>query len=232
MLKLFCFHECKMEVCHEHLSGMTCERYQSKMISPKLTSSTEASHARTLAVQEMESAWSESEAAYFSRPCGWPKKSDPSSFSLRTSQQLELVDSIGFAKNWPVPGMIVDGTLYPLKKLERHTEDKGGFCLPTPRATDGTNGGPNQTLKGKPSLTNRAVNWPTPQARDWKDGFTPMRHGQHSDSVSVVVAGLGHKGYLNPQFVEVLMGFQIGWTNLSALVMEWFRNKRKKPLKD
>jgi hypothetical protein len=68
----------------------------------------------------------------------------------------------------------------------------------------------------------------TPQARDWKDGKSPKSHGRHSDSVGVQVSKAGHKGYLNPQFVELLMGYQTDWTELSALATRWFRPKRGK----
>lgn len=120
---------------------------------------------------------------------------------------------------------------------------------PTPRASDGEKGSPNQQLHGSPSLTSMAVrwatprahetgcyqrdrgekgkerltltgqakSWPTPQARDWKDGFTPEKHGRNSPSVAV--AESGHQGYLNPAFVEILMGWPIGSTVCESWVM-------------
>lgn len=99
---------------------------------------------------------------------------------------------------------------------------------PTPRASDGDKGGPNQSQDGSPSLVSRAVGWPTPQARDAKDGLTPKRHGRHSPSVAVAVAESGHPGYLNPQFVEVLMGYPIGWTVCADWATPLFRKQRGK----
>lgn len=59
-----------------------------------------------------------------------------------------------------------------------------------------------------------AVNWPTPTARDHKDG---------DGTADVPTNGLlgraaprdptSHPGQLNPDWVEMLMGFQIGWTD-------------------
>jgi len=127
---------------------------------------------------------------------------------------------------------------------------------PTPRASDGEKGGPNQGQHGAPSLvamalmwptprahetgdyqrdrgvkgkeratlTGAAKSWPTPRARDWKDGLTPKPHGKLSPSVAV--AGNGHAGFLNPHFVEVMMGYPIGWTSLDALATQWFGAKR------
>ena len=67
---------------------------------------------------------------------------------------------------------------------------------------------------------------PTPQARDWKDGNFPGPHGRHSESLPVVLGGPP-----NPIWLEWLMGYKTGWTELSAWAMRWFRPKREKPSK-
>jgi hypothetical protein len=103
--------------------------------------------------------------------------------------------------------------------------------IPTPRASDGEKGGPNQTIHGEPALANLAAKFlPTPQARDFKDGLTPKRHGRHSPSVAIIVAEAGHTGYLNPRFVEVLMGYPIGWTSLPAWAMRFVHKRYRKLL--
>src|SRR5579863_4914901 len=56
-------------------------------------SSSEDFHARTLALQDLEKAWKESEADYFSRSCVWPKKSSPSSYFLKTSQPFRVEEA-------------------------------------------------------------------------------------------------------------------------------------------
>lgn len=52
---------------------------------------------------------------------------------------------------------------------------------------------------------------PTPIARDYKDSIAPVfRNGiQQSDTLGRVIAGTPH-----PEFVEALMGYPIGWTDL------------------
>lgn len=70
--------------------------------------------------------------------------------------------------------------------------------------------------------------WPTPCARDGKDGFSPTAHGRHSESMAVKVHSEGFKGYLNPRFVEMMMGYDLGWTELKDWAMLWFQNKREK----
>jgi hypothetical protein len=60
--------------------------------------------------------------------------------------------------------------------------------------------------------------WPTPAAsdgRNWKSGYHSLRNPQH----------LGHQdvGKLNPPWVEWLMGWPIGWTDLEPLATDKFR---------
>jgi len=71
-----------------------------------------------------------------------------------------------------------------------------------------------------PTATGRPVtNWPTPTARlgaargpQPKRYFDPARSNDLDDAV----AASGASGPLNPTWVEWLMGFPIGWTDLSA----------------
>ena len=64
---------------------------------------------------------------------------------------------------------------------------------PTPRATDGTKGGPNQAgSKGDLMLPSAAAQWPTPASRDYR---TP-------NSKSLEDRGQGSKGEQLPNFVE------------------------------
>ena len=106
----------------------------------------------------------------------------------------------------------------------------------TPRASDGDKGGPNQTLKGKPSLTAqaRAEAWPTPAARDSKGANSPEHlakpRGHHDQLPNAVALWSGRPDpetstggpessppthtsrRLNPAFVEWLMGWPPNWS--------------------
>jgi hypothetical protein len=64
--------------------------------------------------------------------------------------------------------------------------------------------------------------WPTPAARDGKGGYIGgrIRNGKVSwDTLDVAVQWTDNQqktgGHLNPQWVEWLMGFPIGWTDLN-----------------
>ena len=64
----------------------------------------------------------------------------------------------------------------------------------------------------------------TPNARDyksWKDGDREAK-GQQIH----LPAELG--GRLSPLFVEQMMGYRTGWTELNVWATAWFRNARRK----
>lgn len=55
--------------------------------------------------------------------------------------------------------------------------------------------------------------WPTPTSRDYKDGPAPrIRDGK----IQTDTLGRAVGGSLNPMWVEWLMGFPFGWTDLNA----------------
>ena len=56
--------------------------------------------------------------------------------------------------------------------------------------------------------------WPTPAARDWKDGRVEGIGDRNTPNLSRVVGQSPNTGSLNPTWVEWLMGFPIGWTDL------------------
>lgn len=97
---------------------------------------------------------------------------------------------------------------------------------PTPKASDGSKGGPNCVYgDGQPQMPAAAARWATPKARDHKGRNTPKRHGRHSVSIDIQVAENGHHGFLNPAFVEAIMGYSLGWTALEDWAIRWFRPK-------
>src|SRR5690606_23019406 len=76
-----------------------------------------------------------------------------------------------------------------------------------------------------------AVLWRIPLARDGqaRGHSDPKKRIEQGHSV-----GLGDQvgGQLNPTWVEWLMGYPAGWTELNASVTQWFRSKRGKRSKN
>ena len=116
-----------------------------------------------------------------------------------------------------------------------------GRMWPTPTKSDadggpGSNGreGPSQETRKSPRLQDM-VKWATPCARDGKEQtLSPslaMTHADPSKSrqlprqMSAESPEL-HGGRLSPMWVEWLMGWPLGWTDLRASAMDRFRQWR------
>ncbi len=89
---------------------------------------------------------------------------------------------------------------------------------PTPQARDYRSGdnpdskrAERKRSQGWSRNLNDAVLLPTPCARDWKDnGRSPAELARHTKTLATHAGG-----QLNPTWVEWLMGFEAGWTDLS-----------------
>ena len=230
IVKECCLVEWPIETSCQPLFGMILKHLNPNILKEELISSTEASHARTSALQDLERVWQESEADYFSRSCAWPKKSSQSSYSLRTWPQSPVAVGLELLERLPKWGMIVDGVLYPLLPLERPIKEIDGSCLPTPRAREGgpippdTNYRQNQrsynhrTGKHVQITLRRAVQmYPTPTRRNTPDCPCERRRvtPQLESVVNMELSTNGKK--LCPKFVELLMGYPKEWTVLGAL---------------
>jgi len=147
------------------------------------------------------------------------------------SQQLELADFEKSSEHLPLFGMIVDGRVYLPQKLEPRTLDEDGSYLPTPTANEyGTsnNGNPGDSrteyaTKGKMSLSTMARRnvWATPTAMEGGVSHGPKKQGGEKLTTQV-------GGKLNPQWVEWLMNYPTGWTELSVWAMLWSPDRSRK----
>lgn len=119
------------------------------------------------------------------------------------------------------------------KLAHRTCESDGSFSAwPTPTPIHATRGNHDEPVekyqkrvrdyeegraKGKPGKSlGVAVNWPTPTARDWKDGNNPSQNVPTNGLLGRAVPRdpTSRPGQLNPDWVDTLMGFPIGWTDL------------------
>lgn len=170
-------------------SGMTCARLTADHGEALLTSFRAAFLAKTSAQQEKAQASTESEAGSGPRWLESSVRFDRGSSSWRTHRTLFDEVLPESSVTLPLSGMMRGGVVYQPWNLERLTEEIDcGSLLPTPTATQyGT------TNNGKRS-----------------DGTTFATAGTPSLST---LAG----GPLNPNWVEWLMGWPIGWTDCDAL---------------
>tara|TARA_R100001594_G_scaffold95870_1_gene130153 strand:- start:103 stop:441 length:339 start_codon:yes stop_codon:yes gene_type:complete len=108
-----------------------------------------------------------------------------------------------------------NGQLYQQVLWEPVIDAVDGGLLPTPLASAG-----NRKAKfkqgGTPLL---GVLLPTPTAREWKDGSSQStKKCRKQDSLGRAIHHTyppnGDHMYLNPFFVEEMMGYEVGWTDL------------------
>lgn len=241
-LRLCSCHECDLDLCPRLPFGMMfapCKKRSLKLESRLFTA---GFRARISALREMAQAWKEKEAGLLVRySASLMNCRQRSSFS-KMCRRLGRVEQNEWLKSWPVVGMTVAGTLYPLPKWERPTSENVGFCLlPTPSASSyGSNKGGAAGRVGTawPSLETMARHnlWPTPTASDAAHGGPGRRYGNGDKTLSALAAALSpKKGSLNPQFVEWLMGYPKDWTKLSPETEAWLKesgNRNGKALKE
>ena len=236
--KAFCCQECQKVKLIPHQSGMMSQ-HSPPNCCQGLTSLVEDSHAKTSVLQDMEKDWTEAEAGYFLKLSDLQETSDQGFFFSKTSQPSGQGVYTLSSKNCQKSGLIVDGQCFQLQKLGHHIKEKGGSYWRTPNANDSARGpmSLHTALTGghQISLVTQVKHpelWPTPKARDWKATRTPEAlvmeyHRRNSPCLTSTVAMHSPQtsGQLNPEWVEWLMGYQAGATELSAWAMEWFRSK-------
>ncbi len=87
--------------------------------------------------------------------------------------------------------------------------------LPTPKAIDGVHPGVQNCKPGQTLHLSAAVMLPLATSRDWKHGSPAQVNKPRSEGLNDRATYLnGHSAKLNPEFVEQMMGFPVGWTSL------------------
>ena len=153
------------------------------------TSSAEGFPAKTSALPEKAQGSPANGRAYGAITPDLLASYDPASSSWRTSQRCFIEDWKTFSEAWPRSGMMRSGTAYPLTPLVPHTSATAFGSWPTMTASDGRR---CSELKLS-SLGKRAA--------------LPGAHWNFAEHVAAEL-----DGYPHPEFVELLMGFPLGWT--------------------
>ena len=151
----------------------------------------------------------ENEVVYSSRPFAWFANYNRELLCWRTWQLCFLEDWTEYLGRWPRSGSMRNGIVYRLPPLVPRisgidylssVSDKE--IHRTPNASNGIDGGSNSRKAAK----KREERFITPTADD-----TGHRKNKYSQGGQALSHQLG--GTLNPQWVEWLMGFPIGWTD-------------------
>lgn len=157
---------------------------------------------------------------------------DPDSSLWRTWQRCLTGGLMKFLGRWPKAGMMLNGKSYQQPCLEHRTLDNDVSYLPTPVAYDAEPWGPNNHYQGIGQMAKKgllptprssdgngpgkhgsggpdlrtAILYPTPCSRDYR---SPNANGNFEDQLPNAIGGK-----LHPLFVEWMMGYPAGWTDL------------------
>lgn len=123
---------------------------------------------------------------------------------------------------WPKAGMVCAGVAYRHASAERRISETDYGFWPTPTKSDATGGPGNSGRQGGLNLRTAIHRVPTPSKTDYKGSARPgQRRGQLTDpAIGLIPAG----GQLSPMWVEWLMGWPVGWTELRPLATDRFQS--------
>ena len=145
---------------------------------------------------------------------------DQDSSSWKTSQRSLITGWTPFLESFTRQGyMNANGHVFQRQWLEPVTSETGGGLLPTPLASD-----PERKAKFKQGGTPlMGALLPTPRASEWKGcgqvGSKSSLDWEKKGYLSGVMnetcsPQTGEATHLNPSFVEEMMAYPIGWTDL------------------
>ena len=208
--------------------GMTYKPLMENRGEELLTLYLEDFRAKTLVQQEKVQELKEND-----QECGekWRAsfaKYDPDMRLWRTHQCSLLGDLEPFSETFPQWGLMRDGECWEQVTLERLTRGtESGLSqetFPTPRCQmvrpvrirlDQPNGHKGNLEE---VVAVRAIEkFPTPTSHNSKEGAYPAEYTRKTPSLATHAGGK-----LNPMWVEWLMGWVLGWTDLKPLEMDKF----------
>ena len=220
------WHDKTMAVSRLSRFGMTCKPLTDGHGAALLTLWLAASRARTYPSpakaralmapsQECGATWRGSLARF-----------DPSTFSWRTAQPSLLEDLGESSVIWPRSGMTAGGLCWALPMLGRRIKGTGSGLWPTITVCGNYNRKGASATSGDGLITALRT-WPTPIRRDSRTvrGGARMKNSIGSEPLITQVAESERRtdGRLNPMWVEWLMGWPLGWTDLKPLATDKFQ---------
>jgi hypothetical protein len=158
---------------------------------------------------------------------GWLAKYDPTTSSWKTPQCSLLEEELESLETLPKWGMTVNGLLWEQPMLIPHTRETECGLLanwPTPVHSEARQGLQirREGKKGtQTSLSTAVLTWPTPRTKGMCGGSGSWDLLNKNTTIEEArLMGAGNGGQLNPTWVEWLMGWPLGWTDLKPLEMD------------
>ena len=191
----------------------------------------EASHVNQSQWQETElESQKNPDRVFFTNSCESYAWYDQDSLSWKTWQQSLITDWTSYSESFPKQGTMQNGQLYLRVHWEPAIEEADGGSLPTPTASD-VEGGIAKDVQYKNGRffreNKKGVKWgvklrdalhslPTPTARDYKGRTSSKWNEKYGPKVLPdVLTQTGDHMSVSPYFLEEVMGYPIGWTELN-----------------
>jgi hypothetical protein len=203
--------------------GMTFRLLTENRGEALLMSYLEGFPVRTFPQQEKEQASTESDQVCGEKWHGWSAKFDPHTSTLRTAQCSLLEEEPELLQTLPRSGMTRSGMLWERQTLVLRTSETESGSWPTPMSSE-YKANKNYRPGRQNGLTQAVMKWPTPRTAGMcgGTGFWELLN-KNTTIEEARQMGAGNGGTLNPTWVEWLMGFPLGWTDLKPLEMDKFQ---------
>lgn len=217
------WHDKTMAVSRLSRFGMMCKPLTDNHGAALLTLWLAVSRARTYPSPEKAQALTEP-----SQECGgtWRgslARFDPDMSLWRTAQPSLLEDLGESSVTWPRSGMTAAGRCWALPMLGRRIKGTDSGLWPTITVCGNYNRKGASATSGDGLITALRT-WPTPIRRDSRTvrGGARMKNSIGSEPLITQVAESERwtDGRLNPMWVEWLMGWPLGWTDLKPLATD------------
>ena len=205
------------------------EKHLNKMGLHQLTLFAEDSPVKTCHVPENRRDLKEREADYGLKCCGSSEKLSQDGLLLKMFEE-RLISHLTLA-GWDWKNKVTKSglTSFLLLQQEHHTKEKGCSLLRSPNANDWRNQGHSEQIylcnQVRPSQVKNENKknklWPTATTRDYKGGRKPetleyVRRNATNSLNDAVNSTIKTTGQLNADWVEILMGYSIGYTDIDC----------------
>ena len=204
--------------------GMTFAPLTESRGEELLTWYLEGFRARTSAQQEKAQGLTESEAECGERWRGWLAKYDPDLCSWKTAQCLLFGEEPESLQTLPRSGITRDGMLWERPTLVPRISETESGSWPTLTVCGNYNRKGLSKTSGD-GLATAVKKWPTPTVHNAKEINAPSERNRNTPTLAAQVGGT-----LNPTWVEWLIGWPLGWTDLKPLATDKFQQWQQQHL--
>ena len=216
-----------MDCSKPSLFGLTLQHLTEQDGEELLTLFRVGFRAKTLAAQDEVQESQESAADFGRNLRGLLAKYDHASCLWKTAQCSLFADLEQSLETFPRWGSMRSGGLFQRQIAVPPIKGKESGLWLTPRASDTGKGERQETFLARmgnrsdrcsqslAAQVNNPKTWPTPTAHNSKETNAPSEANRNTPTLAAQAGGA-----LNPDWVEWLMGWPIGWTDLKPLAMD------------